>query len=122
MQGGVRCRSQLSAGCVRSGTGDPPDQSGPGQCQSSPPAGQACNSTITVPGFGHALAHFIQDDNQGPPTRAQVEHYFAQVKAMFPNAKTILSSTYESFFDELDKVRHTLPVVTSEIGDTWVSR
>ena len=53
----------------------------------------------------------------GPPTKAQVEHYFQSVKQMFPKATTILSSTYEAFFDELDKVRHTLPVVTSEIGE-----
>ena len=46
-----------------------------------------------------------------------MEHYFQSVKQMFPKATTIISSTYEAFFDELDKVRHTLPVVTSEIGE-----
>ena len=55
-----------------------------------------------------------------PPTRAQVEHYFEAAQAMFPNATTILSSTYEAFFAELDKIRGALPVVTSEIADTWV--
>ena len=102
------------------GSGNPPSDSGPDKCQSQPPAGQSCNSTITVPGFGHALALFVQDDNAGPPTRAQLEHYFQAVGNMFPKATAILSSTYEAFFDELDKIRHTLPVVTSEIADTWV--
>ena len=102
------------------GSGNAPSASGPDLCQSSPPAGQTCNSTITVPGFGHALALFVQDDNAGPPTRAQVEHYFMAVQKMFPKATTIISSTYEAFFGELNKIRHTLPVVTSEIADTWV--
>ncbi len=64
------------------GSGNAPSASGPDLCQSSPPAGQTCNSTITVPGFGHALALFVQDDNAGPPTRAQVEHYFEAVHKM----------------------------------------
>ena len=51
------------------GQGDDPKDSGPGACQSAPPAGVPCNSTITVPGFSHALALFIQDDNQGKHSR-----------------------------------------------------
>ena len=51
------------------GQGDDPKDSGPGVCQSAPPAGVPCNSTITVPGFSHALALFIQDDNQGKHSR-----------------------------------------------------
>lgn len=104
-----------------------PGASGPNICQSQPAAdgsafssGKWCNSTITVPGWDHALALFVQDDNEGPPTEAQLRHYFNQTRLMFPNATSISSTTHESFFDELAKVKHLLPVVTKEIGDTWV--
>ena len=103
--------------------GGPANASGPNMCQSSPPAdgsgfnsGPWCNSTITLPGFHHALALFTQQDDEGPPSKAQILHYYQQLRLMFPNA-SLVASTYEAFFDELDKVRHTLPVVTSEIGE-----
>ena len=95
-------------------------------CQSSPPtdgsgfnSGAWCNSTITLPGFRHALALFTQQDDEGPPSKAQILHYYQQLRLMFPNA-SLVASTYESFFDELAMVKDQLPVVTSEIADTWV--
>ena len=96
------------------------NRSGPQRCSSSPPHGQRCNSTLTVPGLKHALALFVQTDNSGPPTLAQLRHYYAEVHRMFPRVKEVRSSTFEDFFAELEKVRHTLPVLTGEIGDTWV--
>ena len=106
--------------------GGPANVSGPNQCQSQPPAdgsgfnsGRYCNSTITVSGLSHALALFTQQDDEGPPSRAQIFHYYAQLRLMFPNA-SIIASTYEAFFEELAKVKETLPIVDSEIGDTWV--
>jgi hypothetical protein len=99
-----------------SDSGFSPEASGPGRCMTAAPG---CNSTITVPGFSHALALFVSEDNRGPPTREQLEHYFNASRQLFPNA-TLISSTYEAFFEELQAVRHILPVITSEIGDTWV--
>eukprot|EP01044_Picomonas_judraskeda_P000772 COSAG03_NODE_37_length_17551_cov_15.651444_16_plen_924_part_00 len=106
--------------------GGPANASGPNQCQSQPPAdgsgfnsGKYCNSTITVPGLSHALALFTQQDDEGPPSKAQILHYYSQLRLMFPNA-TLVASTYEAFFKELDKVREQLPLVDREIGDTWV--
>ena len=37
----------------------------------------------------------------------------------FPGAK-IVASSYDAFLSELDKVRSALPVVTQEMGDTWI--
>ena len=98
----------------------PNNASGPDKCGSAPAHGQKCNSTLTVKGLKHALALFVSDDNSGPPTLGQLSHYYAEVHRMFPNVKQVLSSTFEEFFVELDKVKHVLPVVTKEIGDTWV--
>lgn len=96
---------------------DAANMSGPDWCMTQPPAGQTCNSTLSLPGLPDALAYFIQNDNHGPPTVAQMEHYYGVLRKMFPAAE-LVSSTYEAFFAELDKVRHTLPVVEEEIGDT----
>jgi hypothetical protein len=99
--------------------GNPPNQSGPDWCMTQPPVGMTCNSTLSIPGFESALALFIQNDNRGPPTVAQIQHYYEVLGRMFPNA-TLVSSTYEAFFAELDTIRESLPVVTMEIGDTWI--
>ena len=37
----------------------------------------------------------------------------------FPSA-TIQPSTFDAYFAELNRARDKLPVVTSEIGDTWI--
>ena len=86
---------------------------GPQWCQSAPPPGEMCNSTLSVPGLDHALAYFIQDDNFGPPKLGQLQYYLKIVKQMFPNATSIIPSTYDAFFAELQKVKHTLPVSES---------
>ena len=104
---------------VQPGNADAANMSGPNWCMTQPPAGETCNSTLSLPGLPDALALFIQNDNHGPPTIAQIKHYYTTLRQMFPNA-TLVSSTYEAFFEQLDKVRHTLPVIEQEIGDTWI--
>ena len=101
-----------------SGDGFAPTLSGPNYCSSAPPPGVNCSSTFTLPGLKHALATFEQQDNDGPPTEAQLVHFHSLAKQMFPRAK-VIASTYEAFFDELAKKKDALPVLTKEIGDTW---
>ena len=42
------------------------------------------------------------------------------VRANFPNAK-LHASTFEAFLEAIQPVVDQLPVVTGEIGDTWIS-
>lgn len=41
------------------------------------------------------------------------------VKSEFPNA-TIFSSTFDKFVQALETLKPSLPIVTSEMGDTWI--
>eukprot|EP01062_Namystynia_karyoxenos_P066629 TRINITY_DN60538_c0_g1_i1.p1 TRINITY_DN60538_c0_g1~~TRINITY_DN60538_c0_g1_i1.p1 ORF type:complete len:822 (+),score=209.81 TRINITY_DN60538_c0_g1_i1:75-2468(+) len=75
---------------------------------------------VTVPGFAHALAYDWRGDNQGPPTSTkEVKEAFAKVQTAFPGAK-VIASTLDAFAAELDKVRDSLPVITEEVGDSWI--
>eukprot|EP01089_Gocevia_fonbrunei_P013483 TRINITY_DN3465_c0_g3_i3.p1 TRINITY_DN3465_c0_g3~~TRINITY_DN3465_c0_g3_i3.p1 ORF type:complete len:696 (-),score=157.49 TRINITY_DN3465_c0_g3_i3:338-2425(-) len=74
---------------------------------------------VIVDGLTHALAFAFRGDNAGPHTVDEVEQVLDQLRSEFPGAK-VIASTYDAFVTELSKVQHTLPVITSEIGDTWI--
>lgn len=76
------------------------------------------NSTVTVPCSAHALALNWRHDNDGPPQLQEVMDIYAHLRKMFPGAK-IIASTLDDFAQEMQKAKHCMPVVTSEIGDTW---
>jgi hypothetical protein len=63
--------------------------------------------------FLHAL------DNSGPPNRNDLDRFYAELEKKYPNA-TIQGGSLDDFAAELPAVRESLPVVTEEIGDTWI--
>ena len=68
----------------------------------------------------HSVCTYEQQDNDGPPSEAQLAHFFALAQQMFPRAR-VLASTYEAFYTELQTVRASLPVITDEIESQTVS-
>lgn len=72
-----------------------------------------------VPGLDEAIAFAHTNDNEGPQTVEQVRAAYAQLRERFPDAK-IVASTMDAFARQLPRVRAFLPVVTQEIGDTWI--
>jgi len=72
-----------------------------------------------LPSLGSALVIASTGDNAGPHDEASVMRRFHQLQGRFPGAR-IAASTLDAFAVELRAIRHTLPVVTSEIGDTWI--
>ncbi|MFB7844217.1 DUF5054 domain-containing protein [Microbacterium sp. NPDC056052] len=72
-----------------------------------------------VPGGSDALHLAHTGDNNGPPTTAEVEELFAALAAAQPGAR-IVASSLDDFARALLARRDTLPVVTAEIGDTWI--
>ena len=63
-----------------------------------------------------------QGDNYGPADAAEVRDDFRLFGAVFPNA-SIIASTLGDFFDLIEgdpKLRSELPVLKSEVGDTWM--
>lgn len=58
-------------------------------------------------------------DNSGPPTRDDLDCFYAEMEIKYPNA-AIEGGSLDDFAAELPAVRENLPVVTEEIGDTWI--
>ena len=58
-------------------------------------------------------------DNAGPPSSAAVVEAFKQVRQQFPQA-TVRASTLDAYARQLRSVKAQLPVVTGELGDTWI--
>lgn len=78
------------------------------------------NSIVVVPGFSHALVYGFRGDNSGPPNVTEVLKDYKTMRELFPNAKQIIPSDFDSFVQELETIQNQLPVVSEEIGDTWI--
>lgn len=72
-----------------------------------------------VEGLSDVLAVILTGDNEGPPSIAEVEHQYAELREQSPGAN-VVASTMDAFAAPLWEARASLPVVTSEIGDTWI--
>lgn len=78
---------------------------------------------VIVPGYSEAMLVAFNDDNQGPYQSGWLHSIFNAAQRFFPQAKVVASS-----FDEfivgvktyVDAHPEALPVLTQEIGDTWL--
>lgn len=75
--------------------------------------------TAVVPGADLALVTEVRGDNSGPHTPEEIEQIYARLSARFPKAE-IVASNLSEMAEALDPHRDKLPVVTQEIGDTWI--
>ncbi len=76
-------------------------------------------SAFVIDGLEDSLAFAHTGDNLGPQSPDQVLEVYREKKAIFPDA-TIFASTLDQFAEKIAPIRDTLPVVTQEIGDTWI--
>jgi hypothetical protein len=65
------------------------------------------------------LSFNFTGDNNGPHTAEQVKAFFAGLRKRYPQAEIITASLNE-VAEELLAMDDQLPVLTSEIGDTWI--
>lgn len=72
-----------------------------------------------VPGCDEALTFAHTGDNQGPCSLPEVEQFHAKLREQFPKAK-LQASTLSDFTPALTRARKSLPIVTGELGDTWI--
>jgi hypothetical protein len=72
-----------------------------------------------VPGSDLALAMVVRDDNSGPHTVQEVHDTYATLSAQFPNAQ-VMPTNLTEMANAVQPYRNQLPVVTQEIGDTWI--
>lgn len=73
----------------------------------------------TVLPNGVALAFCHAQDNAGPPAPEFLEEAYRELVQRYPNAD-IGAGTLDDFAREVRSVRDSFPVVTQEIGDTWI--
>lgn len=73
----------------------------------------------TLPGEKAVISVNFTGDNHGPHSYEKVKEIYAGLHKRYPNARMIASS-FNEIAEELEAVRNQLPVVTSEIGDTWI--
>jgi hypothetical protein len=80
---------------------------------------QGYGKTTIVPGLSEVLVFAHSGDNLGPPTEEDIYAQLEKIQKKFPNAE-VKASTLDDYARQLVKVRHSLPVITDEIGDTWI--
>ncbi len=76
-------------------------------------------SVIEIPGSGVAVDVEVRGDNSGPHTPAEIAVIYARLRTMYP-AAVIKAANLSEVAASVDRVRAQLPVVTAEIGDTWI--
>lgn len=74
---------------------------------------------VLVPGSDLAIAVEVRDDNSGPHTFAEIHKIYADLQQQFPGA-TITASNLTQIANAVTPFRANLPVLTQEIGDTWI--
>ncbi|MDX2161042.1 MAG: DUF5054 domain-containing protein [bacterium] len=74
---------------------------------------------VRLPGLDHALAVQMTGDNLGPPTREGVARAYRTLRARFPSA-AIVPGSLDDFARAMETIRPSLPVITAEIGDSWI--
>ncbi len=74
---------------------------------------------MTIPGLEDAIYFAHTGDNNGPQSPGELKQVYQNLQAEFPEAN-IFASTLDAFADRLAEVRASLPVVTLEIGDSWI--
>jgi hypothetical protein len=72
-----------------------------------------------VPGSDLALVTRVRGDNSGPHKPQEIDRIHAELAARFPNAE-IVAANLSEMANALAPSRDKLPVVTEEIGDTWI--
>ena len=73
-----------------------------------------------VPESDLAIAVMVGNDNSGPHTPDQIVSMYSELGHRFPNAE-IIASSLTDIANAVEPYRGRLPVVTQEIGDTWIN-
>jgi hypothetical protein len=76
-------------------------------------------SIARVPGSDLAIAVVVRGDNSGPHTPQEIAQIYAELGQRFPHARIIATNLTE-IGNAVQPYRSHLPVVTEEIGDTWI--
>ncbi|XP_055957826.1 uncharacterized protein LOC130013170 [Patella vulgata] len=88
---------------------------GPGK-----PGGMSKQDCVMFPGFPEVMCFAFRTDNSGPPVNiSEILTNYEIARGQFPNA-VVQASTFDEFVEAVQPIKSQLPVVTKEIGDTWI--
>jgi hypothetical protein len=74
---------------------------------------------VRVPGSRLVVAVEVRDDNSGPHTPEEIRGIHSKLRAQFPKA-AIRATDLTTIANAVKPYENALPVVTQEIGDTWI--
>jgi hypothetical protein len=74
---------------------------------------------VRIPGSDLAVDVEVRDDNSGPHTIEEIHAIYARLRQQFPSA-TVTAANLSDIANAVAPHRAGLPVVTQEIGDTWI--
>ena len=74
---------------------------------------------VRVPGSDLAIAIIVRGDNSGPHKPEEIAQIHARLAQRFPSAQ-IKATNLTEIANAVQPFHQQLPVVTSEIGDTWI--
>lgn len=77
------------------------------------------SGTARIPGADVVLATRVRDDNSGPHKPEEIDRIHGELAKQFPNAE-IVACNLSDMAEALAPHRTSLPVITQEIGDTWI--
>lgn len=74
---------------------------------------------IEIPGSDLAIAIKVRGDNSGNYSQKEITTIYEDLRKRYPQA-TVRASDLNEIAVEVERFREHLPVVTDEIGDTWI--
>lgn len=80
---------------------------------------QVYGDVMILPGTREAVALVFTGDNLGPPSQDSVRQTYAELRRQFPQA-AFIGSTLDAVAESIERANPPLPVITDEIGDTWI--
>jgi hypothetical protein len=80
---------------------------------------QQYSGVTRVPGSDLAIAIVVRGDNKGPHAPEEIAKTYSDLKAQFPSAQIVPTNLTEIANATLPHCT-SLPLVTQEIGDTWI--
>lgn len=76
-------------------------------------------SIVEIPGTDVAVDVEVRGDNSGPHSLTEISEIYTKLRARFPGAE-IQAASLNEVATAVEPVRKHLPVVSGEIGDTWI--
>jgi len=80
---------------------------------------ESYGGVIRIPRSDLAIAVEMRDDNAGPHTVEEIHQIYTELRQAFPDA-SIEAANLTDIANAVEPFRADLPVVSQEIGDTWI--